>query len=125
MEESNLVGESSLFIAGLLPEPAFETLPLVLREGPLLIDVEHDIHDSFDRFHLDNRIDKWGYRPGDLTHEISICKYPVTEIRHLTGISPSGRMDKVGNLNSGWTGDFTALAVHAVLEILIKEVLVL
>ena len=33
-------------------------------------------------------------------------------------------MDKVGNLHSGWTGDLTSLAVHAILQVLIEKPLV-
>ena len=49
MEKGHFPGEFILIRSGFLLEPADKALFLIFREGSLLVDVHHHIHDGFDR----------------------------------------------------------------------------
>ena len=100
-------------------------MSLVLRESPVAVDPQSRVHHSLHRLGRHHVVDNRGERSCHPAHEVSAGEHTVAETRDGVAVAAAGGMDKVGDLHTGRTGDLAAFAVHAVLQVLIEEKLVL
>ncbi len=124
VEESDLL-RRVLGLLRLLPELGLKAMSLVFRESTVAGRYPSRVHHSLHWLGSHHKVDNRSERTRHPAHEVRAGQKTVEETWGGGAETAAGRMDKVSDLNTGRTGDLTAFAVHAILQVLIEEILVL